>query len=107
MDYTLDDIEENKKALFQFLMQENLAGEDIKVREGATRDWLYRIVDRLPPHCGEILALWAYHQHGELFSQQMLRSFVAGQGTTEEKRERTIPMFWRWMKDVIGPANAA
>jgi hypothetical protein len=107
MDYNLTDIEHHKKALFQFLMQENLADEEIKVREGATRDWLYRIVDRLPPHCGELLALWAYHQHSELFSQQMLRSFVAGQGTTEEKRERTIPLFWRWMKDVIGPANAA
>jgi hypothetical protein len=106
MDYNLEDIEHHKKALFQFLMQENLADEEIKVREGATRDWLYRIVDRLPPHCGELLALWAYHQHSELFSQQMLRSFVAGQGTTEEKRERTIPLFWRWMKDVIGSGSA-
>ena len=101
MDYKLSEIEENKRALMQFLMQENLAIEDIKVREGATRDWLYRLVDRLPPHCGEILALWAYHQHGELFTQQMLRSFVAGQGTTEDKRLRAIPFFWRWMKDVI------
>jgi hypothetical protein len=106
MDYKMVDIEQQKKALYQFLTQENLATEDIKAREGATRDWLYRLVDRLPPHCGEILALWAYYQYGELFSQQMLRSFVAGQGTTEEKRERAIPLFWRWMKDVIAAPAA-
>ena len=110
IDYKMGDIEANKKALGQLLAQENLQDEDLKAREGATRDWLYRTVERLPPHCGELLALWAYHTHGELFSQQMLRSFMMGQGTTEKARERAVPMFSRWMKDVIGvqaPAQAA
>ena len=106
MEYRIAVIDENKRALRQFLVQENLAVEDIKAREGATRDWLYRIVERLPPYCGELLALWAYHEHGELFSQQMLHSFLAGQGTTEEKRKRAVPLFLRWMKDVIGTPTA-
>lgn len=101
IDYKMGDIETNKKALGQLLAQENLEDEDLKAREGATRDWLYRTVERLPPHCGELLALWAYHSHGELFSKQMLRSFMMGQGTTEKARERAVPMFSRWMKDVI------
>ena len=84
------------------LRQENLEDEDSKAREGATRDWLYRIVDRLPPHCGELLAMWAYHAHGELFTKQMLTSFMAGQGTTAEKRQRAVPMFSRWMRELIG-----
>lgn len=110
MDYKMGDIEANKKALGQLLAQENLEDEDLKAREGATRDWLYRTVERLPPHCGELLALWAYHSHGELFSQQMLRSFMMGQGTTEKARERAVPMFSRWMKEFIdapAPAPAA
>jgi hypothetical protein len=106
IDYKMGDIETNKKALGQLLVQENLEDEEVKAREGATRDWLYRIVERLPPHCGELLALWAYYTHGELFSQQMLRSFMMGQGTTEKARERAVPMFSRWMKDVIDMAKA-
>ncbi len=102
MDYKLDIVDENKRALTQLLRQENLEDEEAKAREGATRDWLYRIVDRLPPHCGELLALWAYHSHGELFTKQMLTSFMAGQGTTAEKRQRAVPMFSRWMRDIIG-----
>ena len=90
----------------QLLAQENLENEDLKAREGASRDWLYRTVERLPPHCGELLALWAYHTHGELFSQQMLRSFMIGQGTTEKARERAVPMFSRGMKDLIEAAPA-
>jgi len=107
IDYKMGDIEANKKALGQLLTQENLEDEDLKAREGATRDWLYRTVERLPPHCGELLALWAYHSHGELFSQQMLRSFMMGQGTTEKARERAVPLFSRWMKDVIDMSPAA
>jgi hypothetical protein len=53
------------------------------------------------------LALWAYHSHGELFSQQMLRSFMMGQGTTERARERAVPRFARWMKDTIDMSPAA
>ena len=107
IDYKMGDIEANKKALGQLLVQENQEDEDLKAREGATRDWLYRTVERLPPHCGELLALWAYHSHGELFNQQMLRSFMMGQGTTEKARERAVPMFSRWMKDVIDMSPAA
>jgi len=108
IDYKMGDIEANKKALYQFLSQENQQDEDLKVREGATRDWLYRIVGRLPPHCGELLALWAYYKHNGLFSQQMLRSFMMGQGTTEKARERAVPLFSRWMKDKIDMSpNAA
>ena len=107
IDYKMGDIEANKKAISQLLAQENLEDEELKAREGATRDWLYRIVDRLPPHCGELLALWAYHEHGELFSQQMLRSFMMGQGTTEKARERAVPLFSRWMKDNIDMSSGA
>jgi len=107
IDYKMGDIEANKKALRQLLIQENQEDEDLKAREGATRDWLYRTVERLPPHCGELLALWAYYSHGELFSQQMLRSFMMGQGTTERARERAVPMFARWMKDTIDMSPAA
>lgn len=104
MDYKTGEINENKTAIGQLLVQEKAAGEDEGAREGATRDYLYKIVDRMWPHCGEMITLWAYHTYRDMFTPDILRSFISGQGTTDEARQRKIPMFWRWTEDDIRAA---
>ncbi len=104
MDYKTGEIDKNKTAIGQLLVQEKAAGDDEAAREGATRDYLYKIVDRMWPHCGELITLWAYHNHNDMFTPDILRSFISGQGTTDEARQRKIPMFWRWTEDDIRAA---
>jgi hypothetical protein len=99
MDYKIADIDENKTAIRQLLMQEKAPVDDDFGREGAARDHLYKIVERMVPHCGELITLWAYHAYRDIFRQDILRSFIAGQGTTDAQRMRKIPMFWRWLED--------
>jgi len=87
-------VNEAKNALRQFLEQEVKAGE---TREGATRDWLYKAVDRLPAHCGELVVLWSYMTFNDMFSPKIVRSFLAGQGTSDAERQRAVPLFMRWV----------
>jgi hypothetical protein len=53
-----------------------------------------------------LITLWAYHAYRDIFRQDILRSFIAGQGTTDAQRMRKIPMFWRWLEDDIRAAMA-
>ncbi len=87
-------VKEAKNALRQFLEQEVKVGE---TREGATRDWLYKAVDRLPAHCGELVVLWSYMTFSDIFSPKIVRSFLTGQGTTDAERKRAVPLFMRWV----------
>lgn len=93
---------EAKTALRQFLEQEVKVGE---TREGATRDWLYKAVDRLPAHCGELMVLWAYVAHEEIFTPNIVRSFLAGQGTSDAERRRAVPLFTRWVEMPPAPVD--
>ena len=88
----------------QLLFQEKSPVDDDTIREGATRDHLYKIVDRMVPHCGELITLWAYHAYRDIFTPDILRSFISGQGTSDDARRRHIPMFWRWQEDDIRAA---
>jgi hypothetical protein len=106
MDYKIADIDENKTAIRRLLIQEKSPVDDDIGREGATRDHLYKIVDRMVPHCGELITLWAYHAYRDIFTPDILRSFIAGQGTSDKARRRHIPMFWRWCEDDIRAAMA-
>ncbi len=104
MDYKISDIDENKNAVRQLLMHEKAPVDDGFGREGAARDHLYKLVDRMVPHCGELITLWAYYAYRDIFRPDILRSFIAGQGTTDTQRMRKIPMFWRWQEDDIRAA---
>ena len=99
MDYTQEDIDDNKAAVRQLLEQE-MGVEDDEMsrdgREGATQDWLYKMVPSLPPHLGELLVLWCFHTYKELFKPAIAKSFLAGQGTTDDARARAVPYFYRW-----------
>ena len=70
-------------------------------REGATRDWLYKMVPALPPHLGELLVLWCFYKYKDLFKPSIAKSFLAGQGTTDDARERAVPYFSRWFDPEI------
>ncbi|NQV55647.1 MAG: hypothetical protein HQ503_07290, partial [Rhodospirillales bacterium] len=96
MNYDLEQIAESKLGIRQLLEQENSTDARDAAREGATRDWIYRLIERLPPHCGELLVLWAYSTYDELFTAAMLRSVIVGMGTTDVVRKRAVPMLWRW-----------
>lgn len=101
MDYRLDIITENKDAVRQLLEQEmGVDDEEMERegREGATRDWLYKMVPSLPPHLGELLILWCFHTFNDLFKPSIAKSFLAGQGTSEDARARAVPYFFRWFK---------
>jgi hypothetical protein len=99
MDYYQDFIDDNKSAVRQLLEQETGVEDeemDREGREGATRDWLYKMVPNLPPHLGELLVLWCFHTYENLFKPSIAKSFLAGQGTTDDARERAVPYFFRW-----------
>jgi hypothetical protein len=92
-----DIIAKQQKAMGQLLAQEvEELGEG---RTGATRDFLGRVMDLLPPHCGEIVGLWAYRRYPELFLPEIVKSFLAGQATTSEMRKKMLPLFTRWVAD--------
>jgi hypothetical protein len=99
MDYYQEIIDENKDAVRQLLEQE-MGVDDEEVdregREGATRDWLYKMVPNLPPHLGELLVLWCFHKYKDMFNPSIAKSFLAGQGTTNKARRRAVPYFYRW-----------
>jgi hypothetical protein len=99
MDYYQEVIDENKDAIRQLLEQET-GGEDDEMeregREGGTRDWFYKMVPNLPPHLGELLVLWCFHNYKELFKPSIAKSFLAGQGTSDDARQRAVPFFFRW-----------
>jgi len=44
------------------------------------------MVPNLPPHLGELLVLWCFHTYKELFKPSIAKSFLAGQGTSDDAR---------------------
>ena len=101
MDYKLADIEKNKSAVRQLLIQQNTSSSNDGVCEDATRDHLCRIVDSMEPHCGELIILWAYHAYRDIFPPEILHSFIAVQGATDEQRKQKIPVFLRGIEEDI------
>lgn len=98
-DYKLNTINKRKVAVEQLLRQE--VG-DQEGREGSSRLYMSRMVMELPPHCGELITLWAYYQHHEIFSPEVLKAYLASQATSEGARRAALPLFLRWVPDPIG-----
>ncbi len=93
--FDLDAIETAKESVKQLIRQES-KGE---AREGVTRDHLNQLLKALPSYCGEMIALWGYYQHRDLFSAKMMRSFQASHGKNPQERRKYLPLFMRWIPD--------
>lgn len=98
-DYKIPVIAKRKVAVEQLLRQE--VGES-EAREGASRLYMSRMIMELPPHCGELLALWAYYEHQDYFSPEVLKAYLASQATSEGARRAALPLFLRWVPDPMG-----
>lgn len=98
-DYKPGAINKRKVAVEQLLRQE--VGEQ-DAREGSSRLYMSRMVMELPPHCGELIALWAYYEHHDIFSPEVLKAYLASQATSEGARRAALPLFLRWVPDPIG-----
>lgn len=98
-DYKPARINKRKVAVEQLLRQE--VG-DQEGREGSSRLYMSRMVMELPPHCGELITLWAYFQHHDIFSPEVLKAYLASQSTSEGARKAALPLFLRWVEDPIG-----
>ena len=93
-DYKPGTINKRKVAVEQLLRQEV---SDPEGREGPSR-----MVMDLPPHCGELIALWAYYEHNDIFYPGVLRAYLASQATSVQARKAALPLFLRWVDDPIG-----
>ena len=98
-DYNVGAITKRKVAVEQLLRQE--VGES-EGREGSSRLYMSRMIMELPPHCGELIALWAYYEHQDYFSPEVLKGYLASQATSEDGRRAALPLFLRWVPDPIG-----
>lgn len=98
-DYKIPAISKRKVAVEQLLRQE--VGE-AEGREGSSRLYMSKMVMELPPYCGELIALWAYYEHQDYFSPEILKAYLASQATSEEGRRAALPLFLRWVSDPIG-----
>jgi hypothetical protein len=78
----------------QMLAQESASGGE--GREGSSCQYLCKLVNAMPPHCGEFVALWALHACGKDFSPRILKQFQTSFGLTETERAKAIPYFMRW-----------
>ena len=75
---------------------------DQEGREGPSRQYMSRMVMDLPPHCGELIALWAYYEHNDIFYPGVLKAYLASQATSVQARKAALPLFLRWVDDPIG-----
>jgi hypothetical protein len=98
-DYKPGTITKRKIAVEQLLRQEVSAQEG---REGSSRLYMSRMVMELPPHCGELIALWTYYEHNDIFSPEVLKAYLASTATSERARRTALPLFLRWVEDPIG-----
>lgn len=98
-DYKPNTINKRKVAVEQLLRQEV---SDQEGREGSSRLYMSRMVMELPPHCGELIALWTHYQHNDIFSPEVLKAYLASQATSESARRAALPLFLRWVEDPIG-----
>ncbi len=79
-----------------------LHGTDQEGREGPSQLYMSRLVMDLPPHCGELIALWAYYEHNDIFYPGVLKSYLASQATSVQARKAALLLFLRWVDDPIG-----
>lgn len=70
-------------------------------QEGASRNYILTQIDSLPPHCGEMVALWAFFTQGADFSPAIQKSFVASTGMYARDRRQRIPFYLRWAPDPL------
>jgi hypothetical protein len=71
-------------------------------QEGASRNYILSQIETQPPHCGEMIALWAYFsQDPELFSPAIQKSFVASTGMYARDRRQRLPFYLRWAPDPL------
>ncbi len=98
-DYKPGTINKRKVAVEQLLRQEV---SDQEGREGSSRLYMSRMVIELPPHCGELIALWAYYEHNDIFSPEVLKAYLASQATSEQARKAALQLFLRWVHNPIG-----
>ena len=70
-------------------------------RDGASCQYLCKLVAELPIHCGELIALWAYFACERDFSRTILRQFIASHGRNKNERYMHLPIFLRWAPDVL------
>jgi len=52
----------------------------------------------MPAYAGELVVLWSLFTYRDLFSPQLVKSFLLGQGTTDNARSREVPLFTRWVE---------
>ena len=98
-DYKPGTINKRKIAVKQLLRQEV---SDQEGREGPSRQYMSRMVMDLPPHCGELIALWAYYEHNDIFYPRVLKAYLASQATNVKDRKAALPLFLRWVDDPNG-----
>ncbi len=97
--FSVQNTQNAKKAILQMLQQE-LTG-DGGGRDGATRQYMCKIVRGYPDYCGEWIALWSYYTYTDFFNEKILKSFIASYGTSARQRKKSLPYFLRWAPDVI------
>lgn len=98
-EYEPDKIRNGMTGIRQMLRQEVSEGEG---RDGSGRKFMCDLINKMPPHCGELLTLWAYFACPKDFSAKIQNSFVASQGTTVDSRRRRLPIFFRWVSADAG-----
>lgn len=97
-DFDPEEIESAKTGSRQMLRQEKSRSGG--GREGSSRQYLCDQVGNLPPHCGEVLALWAFFSCPAEFDERMLKAFVTSFGTTQDTRRKAMPLFTRWTPEI-------
>ena len=98
-EYDPEKIRNGMNGIRQMLRQEITEGEG---RDGSGRKFMCDPINKMPPHCGELLSLWAYFACPQDFSTKVQKSFVASQGTTADSRRRRLPVFFRWVSTDAG-----
>lgn len=91
--YDPKQIRDGQSGARQMLAQESGGGDG---REGSSRQYLCKLVRALPPHCGELIALWAYFVAGKDFSMKILKGFQTSYGGSRDEQEKAVPFFTRW-----------
>lgn len=91
-------------ALEQLLRQETSAYEE--GRDGSSRQYMNQVIRTFPDYCGEMVAVWAYFSQKEFFAERILKSFLASMGTTPKERKRQLPLFLRWVPDVVAKSGS-
>ncbi|MCW9033897.1 MAG: hypothetical protein OQJ97_06720 [Rhodospirillales bacterium] len=91
--YPVEKITANTHGVMQMLEQEHAKN----FKPGSSRDHMCRLLRTLPPYCGELIVVWAFFKAPDYFNDEILKSFLVSQGTTESIRRSTIPYLYKWV----------